>query len=125
MRKKFYIKWLLVVLPILLLMSPIVAFANGGDSEKSASVKTEGAITFETVDSTTEPTTEPTSDSSTTATTESSSLPQTGGKLPKTGELVTQGITVGGICLLLLAVFFFFWRKRKEEQRGNKGGMNK
>lgn len=129
MRKKSILKSLIVLLSFLFLVFPTLASASDGNSEKSASVQTNGEISFYT-DATSEPpasSTDPTVDSSTAptttpTTTPSSTLPSTGGKLPTTGEVVKQGLMYGGVALLALALFYI-WKRRKNDE--NKGGMNR
>ncbi|MBL1225822.1 LPXTG cell wall anchor domain-containing protein [Enterococcus sp. BWR-S5] len=116
MRKNKLVLSLLVVLSLLSL-TPLTAFATSEkDSEKSTSVQTNGAITFEseaTIDSTTPITTEPT-------TTPTEKPPggttKPGGTYPSTGEIVKKGLTFGGAGIVALALILFFWKRKKDEE---------
>ncbi|WP_321386773.1 LPXTG cell wall anchor domain-containing protein [uncultured Enterococcus sp.] len=127
MQKNRIVLCLLVALSFLTL-SPLATFATSEkESEKSASVQTNGAITFEsdaTVDSSTSPpTTEPTTtDSSTVDKPTGGGTTKPGGSYPSTGEIVKQGLTIGGVAVIALALLLFFWKRKKEDD--SKEGVN-
>lgn len=113
MQKRKYIL-LFTLLSFLTFLSLKPAYASGteGQAEKSASVQTNGTITFTTENSTVGSTSDSTPTSSSTT-----DLPSTGGgKLPQTGESIQQGMTYGGIALLTLLLIFFVWKRQKNEQ---------
>lgn len=129
MQKNRIVLCLLVALSFLTL-SPLGASATSEkESEKSASVQTNGAITFEsdaTVDSSTPPptTTEPpTTDSSTVDKPTGGGTTKPGGSYPSTGEIVKQGLTVGGVAVVTLTLLLFFWKRKKEDN--DKEGVNR
>ncbi|WP_339101749.1 LPXTG cell wall anchor domain-containing protein [Candidatus Enterococcus clewellii] len=118
---------MLVVLSFLSL-TPLAASATSEkESEKSVSVQTNGAITFEsekTIDSSTLPPTktDPTSDSTSMVEKPTGGTTKPGGSYPSTGELVKRGVTIAGAVFIVLAGLLFFWKRKKEEE---KEGVNR
>lgn len=124
MRKNRIIASLIVVLSLLCLI-PTVAFATGQGSEKSVSVQTNGAITFEaTDDSTKQSTEEPVPSSEPATSTNEPVVEKPQGKYPSTGEVVKQSLVYGGAAVIALALILFLWKRRKKEDDSIEGGMH-
>lgn len=86
---------LLLLLSLLFVGRPLLVLADGG------AVKSGGEIAFQ---------------GEVISSSESAGiLPDTGGKLPQTGELVGASLLIGGVILILI-VIFLFWKKRKDEE---------
>lgn len=86
------------------------AFPSIASAADGGSVTSNGTITFKgTVESTVE----------STAASTSESLPDTGGKLPQTGELIKKSLSISGVILLLIAIIIVLWRRRKKDEESD------
>lgn len=102
---------LVSIVTCLLLSFSMMGYAtdDSGQGEQSQRVTSNGTILFEETTTTTTTTK--------TTTSRSPQLPNAGGggkKLPRTGEILQQGMVYGGLGLLLVAFVILFWKRRKK-----------